>query len=162
MRLLFFVLLAACGSKPKTDCTVSFSGNVVDEAEFLKGCGGLTLVTNSEGTPNWQLALNASSKHIAAMNTSIDFTGTPLAGTFSSEGASSWLVQGFQVGSADCGYVAGAAAAPNGSYTLTLTSVALGSTTGIAHGTLTVQAYVHAPPAEDCGAGDTETIAYDF
>jgi hypothetical protein len=162
MRVLMFLLCAACGNKPTTDCTVTFSGNIDDSVDLPRGCSGLSLVTQTDGSNNWQLAFDVGTARVARVYTTIDFASPPVAGEYSSEGTNDWSVFGEGAASQDCSYNAGAGSMPTGSYKLTLTAVDVAKATGIAHGTLAVQTYVHAPPAEDCGSGDTETVLYEF
>jgi hypothetical protein len=59
-----------------------------------------------------------------------------------------------------CFFQAGSTSVPAGSFTLDLTS--FDASTSTAHGTLTIVAYVHAPPTTACSYGDLETITIHF
>jgi hypothetical protein len=109
------------------------------------------------------LTLSVTTKEIAPLKVSIDLGASPSIGSFSAENVTNWSFTGLSTNGSNCAYSAGSEFVPTGSFTLNLTSVTTASGGGgVAHGTLTLTAYVHAPPATDCGVGDTEDIVFDF
>jgi hypothetical protein len=152
-------LLVGAGCSSSSDgCTARFSGAVAETGTVTSGCGTLSQAADGGASGDSLLTLNAMSAHIGALAVSIDLGATPAVGTLSSETVMNWSATGVASGTAACGYEGGNEAVPTGSFTLTITD----ATTTVAHGTLDMTLYVHAPPATDCGASETEDAHFTF
>ena len=142
-------------------CAAWFSGNVSDSVTVAGSCGGVALSPDAGARGGYVLSLKTSSIGVPQLTVTIDLGPAPSAGTYSSETTRTWSAAGvLGHDGADCGLSAGSGVVPNGSFTLTLTSV--DRTSGVAHGTLDLTLYVHAPPATDCGVSDVEGVEIAF
>jgi len=155
---LGLLAMATGCSSSNEGCAARFSGGVTETGTVTSGCGTLSQDADGGASGDALLKLSAMSAHIGALEVSIDLGATPAAGALSSETVMTWSATGVASGTAACGYVAGNEAVPTGSFTLTITD----ATTGVAHGTLDMTLYVHAPPATDCGASETEDAHFTF
>jgi hypothetical protein len=162
------VSLAGCSSSSASNapsgCTAQFSGNMTESVNLPANCGLLSASADAGAAGGYVLNFQMSSPEIAGLAITVDLGPSPSPGSFSSETVTDWSALGLNTGSTNCGYSAGSASVPSGSFTLDLTSVqgAVGGASGTAHGTLDLEMYVHAPPATDCGLGDNEKLEVVF
>jgi hypothetical protein len=155
--------LAACSSTPAavTDsgvatCDIEVTGNVYGATQ-VAACSSMAQDADAGG--DFVLTLDTSTPALARILATIDLGPTPATGQLTNETVTSWDVTALSA-SSSCAFQAGSTEVPNGNFTLQLDSV--DSTNKIAHGTLTANAYVHAPPTIDCNNGDIETITITF
>jgi hypothetical protein len=151
------LLVAACSSAPAADsagCHVEVTRNTTDEAD-VAACA--TLGAGDAG--GFVLSIDASTAAIARMTATVDLGAAPVAGRITSDDTTDWSFVAL-AGASSCSFQAGGASVPAGSFTLTLDSIDTAAAT--VHGTLDVVAYVHAPPATDCGYDDLEDISIRF
>ena len=148
--------MAGCSSAgpSATSCEIDVSGNLADTAS-MPPC----VTVQTSPTRDWLLTVDTSSNAIARLAASIDLGATPTPGELSSDTITTWDVEALS-SSSSCAFTAGGASVPTGSFALSLDSV--DTTKGIAHGTLHVVTYVHAPPATDCGPGEIENVTLVF
>lgn len=138
-------------------CTVYFAGDVVDTSTST-GCASLAFADGA-----WTLSAHASSASIPSFDVTITIGASVAPGGISSDVVAGWSATATSNGDAGCGYTAGNADVPTGSFTLDLTSVDIAeASTSVAHGTLDVVLYVHAPPLTDCGQRDVENVELRF
>jgi hypothetical protein len=158
LGLAFASASSGCSSS-SNGCSVSFSGFVSENGSVAPGCGTLTQDPDGGATGGSILALSAMSAHIANLDVQIDLGATPGPGMFSSDTIMNWSAIG--VAGSGCGYGAGNQAVPTGSFTLKVTEVSKDASP-VAHGTLDMTLYVHAPPMTDCGPDETEEVLFSF
>lgn len=153
------LLLAACSSTPAqpdaaATCSIVLTGNTTDVAS-PPTCA--TVAAGDAG--GYTLTLAGATPQLARIQAQFDLGDTPSASQLTNETVTAWDFVAVASGST-CIFQAGSDAVPLGSFTLTLTSVDAAS--GVAHGTLTLLAYVHAPPQTDCGFDDDENVSIQF
>jgi hypothetical protein len=102
-------------------CSVQFSGNTSSSVS-VPSCGTLS-VAEDAGVPDYSLNFQIQTPQLPSFDIAIDLGPAPTPGVFSSETASNWSVMGSSATS--CAFLAGTAAARMGSFTLTITSLAL-------------------------------------
>ena len=139
------------------------SGNLTDSATLSPGCG--VLQTDAEAGTGTFLSLRASSKEMAALEIDVDLGSSPSPGELSPESVGTWSATGATTASSNCAYTAGSEAVPSGTFALNLSAVEPAGGpggAGVAHGTIDLTLYVHAPATTDCGLGDTENVTIDF
>ena len=152
------VALACSSSSSAPDagsgCVVDVSGNLADHAE-LASCASVS----QDDAGGFTLDVAATTPSLSSIFASIDLGAAPGAAELSSNTVASWSASAV-VGTSSCAFEAGSSSVPVGSFTLTLDSV--DAVKGTAHGTLSIVAYVHAPPSTDCGFEDAETLSIRF
>jgi hypothetical protein len=153
---LLAAVLSGCSSSGGAVCSIRFSGDVDEEGRLGPGCALVAAAAGDAGASGDVLTLGATSAHFAVFQISINLGASPAAGTFSSETVPDWSADGLDV--ANCGYTAGRQAAPTGSFTMKLTDVMAAPSGTVAHGTLDMTLYVHAPPGTDCGIYPNEQV----
>ena len=155
---LLVVLLPGCSSAPPTDraCTLELSGNVAESSGLGRDCA--TLKPSGGG---YTLEIDGSSHELQALALRFDLGATPAPGAYSPATIAGWSASALRSGDATCILSAGAKSVPQGYFTLDLESVEARAG-GVAHGSLDLVMNVHAPPATDCGAGDTEHVTLRF
>jgi hypothetical protein len=150
--------LGACGSPSNgasADCSVTLTGNTTEGSD-VGACAKLV----QSGGADWLLSIDTSTATLARLNVFIDLGAAPVPGIVTAEGqTATWNVVGVASASS-CMFQAGNGAAPEGNFTLDVTDV--DTTSAIIHGTLDVDAYVHAPPTTDCGYEDLEHLTIRF
>jgi hypothetical protein len=146
------------------DCELVFGGDVPDSAKLPGGCGVLEPGVMSGEMGDVILSFAVSSPMIAALQIRIDLGKAPAVGVFTSETTSDWSAVAIANSEANCSYGAGAESVPQGSLTLSLDSVEIPApgSRGVAHGSVDIQMYVHAPPGTTCGAADSESVTISF
>ncbi len=156
MRALAVTLvLAACGDHAAppipdapTGCTADFTGNFAETSSSPANCPTLAMSTLSFTVEVMQLG--------AALDISITLPDA-MPGSFSSETVASWSAMAFEAETnSGCVFRAGNDATPEGSFTLTLDSVAP------LHGSLSLALAVLTMPGSTCGVDDLETAAFSF
>jgi hypothetical protein len=162
--LALVALVVGCSSNPGTSdaggdaaapgCVVEFAGNLTDEAS-RSTCA--TVAADDAG--GYTLSIDTSTSQIARVQMSIALGSAPTPGQSTNESVTDWSAIALESANA-CFFQAGATSVPNGSFTLDLTAFDAKAST--AHGTLTITAYVHAPPTTDCSYDDLETITIHF
>ena len=155
---LALVALACSSSSSAPDagggCVVDVTGNLADHAE-LASCA--TVSQDDAGA--FTLEVAAATPSLSSLSASIDLGAAPGASVLSSNTVASWSASAV-AGSSSCAFEAGSSSVPGGSFTLTLDSI--DAAKGTAHGTLSIVAYVHAPPSTDCGFEDAESLSIRF
>lgn len=180
---------ASTPSTPANSCSFAFSGNRTEAASTITSCGLLSTdvgagapdagssdasdaeivdatasdadTADASSADDYYLIFRASSARIRAFASTVDLGPSPIAGQFSPESVSSWSATG--VNDDGCNYLAGTDAVPSGNFTLTLTSIhSVAGRPTQAHGTLTLDASLKAPPQTDCGSGDIEALTVQF
>jgi hypothetical protein len=152
--------LVGCGSgsggTPDAGCRANYSGNY---AASVTAATCASLGSDADGGPGTvlEVSLSPASGTGVRLDVQIDLGEAPQAGDWSPESTAGWSAIGIAAQN-NCGFNAGSASAPQGNFTLTLTSVGASG----AHGTLQLEQYVHAPPMVDCGPGDTESVDVTF
>lgn len=164
LALALAVVATGCSSSPAVNdggsdaaapgCTVDFSGNLADEGVHSE-CASVA----ADDAGGYTLSIDSSSGQIARVQASIALGPAPSPGSITNETVTDWSAIALESSSA-CFYQAGATSVPGGSFTLDLKS--FDAATQTAHGTLTIVAYVHAPPTIDCSYDDLETITIRF
>ncbi len=171
LALAAAIALNGCSSSSKSNaapgCSLESSGNVIASEALPSGCGAVTSapVDDAGTSTGYVLTVSVTSKALANLDFEVDLGPSPELGSLTSEGVTDWNAGGAAgEGGADagsaCTFGAGSAAVPAGSFTLDLTSLDVGADT--AHGTVSLNMYVHAAPSTDCGAGDLETVVLSF
>ncbi len=158
--LVAIALLAGCASSSPDDaprCRLTFSGNTAGTASLAAACASVEQTSDGR----FVLHLDAGSDVVPAFAARIDLGPDPAPGTLSPATVASWSASGVSAADATCIFAAGSASAPAGAFTLELDAVEARDG-GAAHGTLELFLTVHAPPATDCGGGDTEQATVRF
>jgi hypothetical protein len=155
MRRLAWLVLVACGSHapppPVPDapsgCTAAFAGNFTEMSTSPSNCP--TFATST-------LDFTVEVMHLgSALDISITLPDV-MSGNFSSETVATWSAMAFEPQpNSGCVFRAGNDATPEGSFTLTLDSIA-------PHGSLELSLAVLSLPGSTCGVGDTETATFSF
>ena len=168
---LIAALLAACGNDhaaPVVDapapadaplqvtCRARFHGNLADDSTGSGDCATL----GSDG-----LAFSIAEPALAIpLAVAIGVGADPAVGLYSSETVQDWSVDSYERdtagGGGACLYSAGGSATPPGSFTMTLTAV--DAAAGVAHGSLSIAAWVLVFPGTHCGTDDMESIELTF
>ena len=156
---LLVLLLQGCSSTHPTNraCTLELSGNVAETSDLGKDCA--TLKPSNDG--GYRLEIEGSSSKLQALTLRFDLGAAPAPGAYSPVSVSSWSASALRSGSATCILSAGNRSVPQGYFTLDLESVEARAG-GVAHGSLELEMNVRAPPATDCGPGDTEQVSLRF
>ena len=153
---LAIAALASCGDNElpaapgdaAPGCTVAFSGNFVETA------GGPSVCPEaSSGALHFAIAsttLGATVAIVVALGTAI------APGTYSPAVVQEWSASGTNSHDSGCVYAAGSAIVPNGSFALTIDSA------DPLHGSLVIDAYVHALEFTRCGTEPIERIGLAF
>jgi len=155
---LALVAMACSNSSSAPDagggCVVDASGNLADHAELAR-CATIS----QDDAGGFTLEVAATTPSLSSLSASIDLGASPGAAVLSSDTVASWSASA-AAGSSSCAFEAGSSSVPVGSFTLALDSV--DAAKGTAHGTLSIVAYVHAPPSTDCGFDDAESLTIRF
>jgi hypothetical protein len=162
---IFVVLgVSACTSSKTTTtttCTAYFSGDVSDTVDAPQ-CATYGFDPDAGG---WTLTIAVQSSVVGDLQIAIDLGAMPITGVVSSDTISSWNAI-TTVGADACAFGAGSTAVPSGSFTLAIQSVttddAAADAGAVAHGTLDLVTYVHAPPAFNCGPENVENVEVRF
>ncbi len=157
---IFLVLaLAGCSSPAPADraCKLALSGNVAETSDLGKDCA--TLKASSGG--GYSLQVQASTDEIQTLTFRFDLGSAPAAGAYSPASVAGWSAAALRSSKSACILSAGSTSVPQGYFTLDLESVEARAG-GVAHGSLDLTMNVHAPPATDCGPGDTEQVTLQF
>ncbi|HTA93146.1 MAG TPA: hypothetical protein VK745_26390 [Polyangiaceae bacterium] len=134
LLLLSAVDLGGCSDKTHgssssvAPCSVQFSGNT-SSSVTEPSCSALS-VTEDAGMPDYSLNFQVRTPQVPSFGIAIDLGPAPSPGAFSSETTSNWSVTGSTATS--CAFLAGSAAARVGSFTLTITSLALSGASSVA------------------------------
>ncbi|HEY1954530.1 MAG TPA: hypothetical protein VGH28_02945 [Polyangiaceae bacterium] len=157
--LLVALASAACSSTEppvdaSTSCSFALSGNTNDTASPA------TCATVGAGDAGGStLTISGVTPAFARIQAEFDLGAAPSAGQLTNETVASWDFVAV-ASSSTCTFQAGSDAVPLGNFSLTIASIDASS--GVAHGTLTLLAYVHAPAQTDCGYDDTENVSVQF
>jgi hypothetical protein len=157
---IFLVLvLAGCSSPAPADraCKLALSGNVVETADLGKDCA--TLEASSGG--GYSLRVQGSTAELQALTFRVDLGPAPATGAYSPASVASWSASALRSSKSACILSAGSTSVPQGYFALDLESVEARAG-GVAHGSLDLAMNVHAPPATECGPGDTEQVTLQF
>jgi hypothetical protein len=162
--IVFAIGASACSSTPATPdggsdagaCSVEATGNIYGESN-VAACS--SVATSADAGGDWILTIDTSTSDLARLVTTIDLGSSPVPGQLTNETVTSWDATALAA-STSCAFLAGTDAVPSGSFTLQLG--AFDAPTSTAHGTLQIDAYLHAPPTIDCSYGDIETITVQF
>ncbi len=155
---LLLLLLAGCSSPSPNarTCTLTLSGNVAETSRLGKDCAKL-----EPSAGGYALEFEGSTHEIQALAFRVDLGEAPTVGAYSPATVGSWSASALQAGDTSCILSAGEKSVPQGYFTLDLESVE-GHAGGVAHGSLDLVMSVRAPPATDCGPGDTEHATLQF
>lgn len=154
--------LVACSDAPAqgdggaATCELELTGNIYGAAQ-VPACSSASKDADAGG--DWILKIDTSTPQVARILATIDLGDTPTPGQLTNETVTAWDAIALSA-TTSCAFQAGSTEVPNGSFTLQLDS--FDAPTSTAHGTFTVDAWVHAPPTTDCSYGDIENITIHF